>query len=55
MKTLTDAEVREWFAREVPSNEFAGQRVLVIIPDSTRTAPLPLLFSALHDQIGATA
>ena len=55
MEILTDAEVREWFAREVPTAEFNGQRVLVIIPDATRTAPLPLLFSALHDRIGATA
>jgi len=55
MKILTAAEVREWFAREVPASEFAGQRVLVIIPDATRTAPLPLLFSALHDRIGTVA
>jgi len=55
MKTLTETEVREWFAREVPASEFTGQRVLLIVPDLTRTAPLPLLFSALHDRIGATA
>lgn len=55
MKTLTETEVREWFAREVPVQEFAGRRVLVIVPDSTRTAPLPLLFSALHDRIGSAA
>ena len=54
-KILTDTEVREWFACEVPSNEFAGKRVLVIVPDSTRTAPLPLLFSALYERIGETA
>ncbi len=55
MKIFTESEVREWFVREVPTHEFNGQRVLVIIPDATRTAPLPLLFSALHDQIGASA
>ena len=55
MKILADAEVHEWFAREVPTSEFAGQRVLVIIPDATRTAPLPLLFRALHDRIGSAA
>ena len=55
MNILTDSEVREWFAREIPAAEFAGQRVLVIVPDSTRTAPLPLLFSALYDRIGVTA
>ena len=29
-----------------------GQRVLVIIPDATRTAPIPLLFRVLNDSIG---
>ena len=51
MKTLTDAEVRDWFATQFPASEFRGQRVLVIVPDSTRTAPLPLLFGALHKRI----
>lgn len=52
---MTNAEVCEWFARELPPAEFTGQRVLVVIPDATRTAPLPLLFSALYDRIGAAA
>lgn len=55
LKTLSDIEVHKWFARDVPSQEFAGQRVLVIVPDSTRTAPLPLLYSALHERIGSAA
>jgi nickel-dependent lactate racemase len=29
-----------------------GKRVLIIIPDGTRTAPIPLLFRLLHEQIG---
>src|SRR5512145_2387844 len=29
-----------------------GKRVLVIIPDGTRTAPIPLLFELLYEQIG---
>ena len=29
-----------------------GRRVLVIIPDGTRTAPIPLLFELLYEQIG---
>jgi len=53
MHILSESQVREWFACQVPANEFANQRVLVIVPDSTRTAPLPLLFSALHDRISA--
>jgi lactate racemase len=48
--TLTDAQVREWFAT-LPTQDFVGKRVLLIVPDATRTAPLPLLFSALHSQL----
>ena len=29
-----------------------GKRVLVIIPDGTRTAPIPLMFRLLYEQIG---
>jgi len=32
-----------------------GKRVLVIIPDGTRTAPIPLLFRLLYEQIGRRA
>jgi len=34
-----------------PSNK----RVLVIIPDGTRTAPIPLMFRLLYDQVGRRA
>lgn len=48
---LSDDEVRSWFDREIPAADFAGKRVLVIVPDATRTAPLPLLFGALFDKL----
>lgn len=44
---LSDDEVREWIGRRVPVREFAGRRVLLIVPDATRTAPLSVLFPAL--------
>ena len=47
---LTAAQVREWFAK-LPTQDFAGKNVLVIVPDATRTAPLPLLFDALHTNL----
>ena len=50
MPTLSTAQVREWFSK-LPTEEFAGKQVLVIIPDATRTAPLPLLFDALYSQL----
>ena len=47
---LSPADVREWFAN-LPKRDFVGQRILLIIPDATRTAPLPLLFDALFREI----
>jgi nickel-dependent lactate racemase len=50
-KTLTSDQVRDWFATQMPLDDFRGQRVLVLVPDGTRTAPLPLLFGALHERL----
>ena len=50
---LSPQEVRSWIATHIPTADYAGQRVLLVIPDGTRTAPLPLLFAALHDHLGA--
>jgi lactate racemase len=44
---LDDAAIRSWITASVPAKDFAGKRLLLIVPDSTRTAPLPLLFDAL--------
>jgi lactate racemase len=48
---LSDAAVREWFQHQFPLEEFRGKRVLVLVPDATRTAPLPLLFDALWSRL----
>lgn len=48
---LSDQEIREWMTGTVPQEDFAGKRVLVIIPDQTRTAPLPLLFESLSGHL----
>ncbi len=45
---MTEAEIREWIAQHVPVSDFHGKKVLLIVPDYTRTAPIPLLFDALH-------
>lgn len=52
---LSESEIRAWFEREVPREEFRGKRVLLIVPDQTRTAPLPLLFDAVYQRIGTVA
>ena len=48
--TLSPLQVREWFT-DLPKDDFVGQRVLLIVPDATRTAPLPLLFDALFREV----
>jgi nickel-dependent lactate racemase len=42
-------------ARACPSAAYRGQRLLVIVPDGTRTAPIGLVFKALFAQVGAAA
>ncbi|MBM4075099.1 MAG: DUF2088 domain-containing protein [Planctomycetes bacterium] len=48
---LSDSQVREWF-ENLDVRDFAGKRILLIVPDATRTAPLPLLFGSLHRRLG---
>ena len=45
---LTPASVHALIARAAPAADFRGQRVILIIPDGTRTAPIGLMFKALH-------
>lgn len=51
-RVLTEADVQHLLAEAFDSEHLDGKRVLVIIPDSTRTAPIPLLFRLLYEQIG---
>lgn len=50
---VTAQQVSEVIARACPVDAYHGQRVLLIAPDGTRTAPVGLMFQALHRQIGA--
>jgi len=49
---LSEAEVRELTTEALGRLNLEGRRVLVIIPDSTRTAPLPFFFRLFYDIIG---
>lgn len=52
---VTPAQVAEVVAKTCPAESYRGKKVLLIIPDGTRTAPVGLMFKALHAQIGAVA
>jgi lactate racemase len=50
--TLSEDDVRGLLAAAFQRWDLSGRRVLVIIPDSTRTAPIPLFFRLLHELLG---
>src|SRR5262245_60609851 len=41
---LSDLEVRDLVSSSLSQADLVGKRVLIIIPDSTRTAPIPQMF-----------
>lgn len=49
---LTDVQVIDSVRDGLASQDFRNQRLLVVIPDATRTAPVPLLVRALYRAIG---
>lgn len=49
---VSDEEVRQIIIESFTAMAVDGKRVLVIIPDSTRTAPIPMCFRALADILG---
>ena len=49
-------KIRETIEQGTPSTLFEGKRVLVLTPDPTRTAPLPMMIRAIRDVLlGQTA
>jgi len=52
---LTHDEVRQVVAQAAAELQVAGKRVLTIIPDGTRTMPMPLMSQLLGEEIGARA
>ncbi len=53
--TLSDTAVAGLLEQALGPLALDGRRVLVIIPDGTRTAPIPLLYRLLQAQLGARA
>jgi nickel-dependent lactate racemase len=49
---LSVADVRSRVAEALPEAGAANKRILLIIPDATRTAPVGLMFKTIFDQIG---
>jgi nickel-dependent lactate racemase len=54
-ESVTPERVRDLVAKTCPEASYRGRRVLLVVPDGTRTAPVGLVFKALHRQIASVA
>ncbi len=54
-RSLAESEIRELTAAALARVNLAGRRVLIIIPDGTRTAPIPLMFRLFYEFLGDSA
>ena len=51
--SVTSDEVVALVSRACKAEDYRGKRVLLIVPDGTRTAPIGVVFRALHQHIAA--
>jgi lactate racemase len=54
-RDLPESEIRRIIREGIPAGLVEGRRVLVLTPDATRTAPLPLMVRILGETIGPAA
>ncbi len=54
-RLMTEGEARAVVASTISGAGLEGKKVLVIIPDATRTAPIPMMFRIFADEIAPRA
>jgi nickel-dependent lactate racemase len=54
-KFITEDDIRDVVSRGLDEAKLDGKRVLAVIPDSTRTMPMPLMFRLLTDRLMGSA
>jgi nickel-dependent lactate racemase len=52
---ISREQVSEIIARACPGGDYSGKRVLLIVPDATRTCPLGMVFKEVHRQLSPQA
>jgi len=52
---LSDAELRDFIHRACSTLATRGKRVLLVVPDNTRTAPIGVVFEAIHQSLAPQA
>ena len=54
-QVLAEDAVRQFVAQSLAAEDLDGRSVCVIVPDGTRSCPLPLLLSAVHESLHGRA
>lgn len=54
-RKVTAAEVAGVVAQTLPAANYRNKKILLIVPDHTRTAPVGLMFKTIHSQLGPVA
>ena len=54
-QVLSDDAVRQFVTQSLAAEDLDGRSVCVIVPDGTRSCPLPLLLSAVHEALTGRA
>lgn len=54
-RIVSPAQAAEVVAQAMPESDYRAKKVLLIIPDATRTAPVGLMFKSIFQQIGKVA
>ncbi len=54
-RQLSPDEVTAFVSDALAEIDFAGKRVAIVVPDGTRTCPLPLLLGAVHARLAGRA
>lgn len=52
---LSEDEIRQFMAAAFEQVDLSGKRVLILIPDGTRTAPIPQMFRLFYEYLGHKA
>jgi nickel-dependent lactate racemase len=54
-ETLDGAAIHEFVVRQLAAEDLDGRSVLVLVPDGTRSCPLPLLLNAVREALAGRA
>lgn len=51
---ISQETLAKWLANQCPLSDYVNQKVLLIIPDNTRTAPVGLIFKTIFEHLTGT-